>query len=281
MEKIALITDSSCDLNNRDLEKYNIKMLPFRIIYKDREYLDKITISSEEMYKNLEEEIPTTSLPNLEYTEKVFKELENEGITDAIVVTVSSKLSGTYNSIRLFSEDFPNIRFHFFDTKTLGFPVGAIAIEASKLVANGESVQVIMEKLEDIRKRVNGYVTIDTLEYLIKGGRMGRVEGAIGQLLNIKPIVHHSEEGVLYAHSKARGRKQAISKLKTIINEYLDKCKCRIWVLNGDAKEESIALLEAIKNHPNITEISLETIGAAMGIHTGPKAVGVCILEER
>lgn len=281
MEKIALITDSSCDLTNKDLEKHNIKMLPFRIIYKDREYLDKITMSSEDMFKSLEEEIPTTSLPDLEYTEKIFKDLEKEGVTDAIVVTVSSKLSGTYNSIRLFSEDFPNIRFHFFDTRTLGFPVGAIALEASKLIAKGDSVQVIMEELEDVRKRVNGYVTLDTLEYLIKGGRMGRVQGAIGQLLHIKPIVHHSEEGVLYAHSKARGRKQALSKLKGIVNEYLDKGKCRIWVLNGAAKEESMALLESIKNHPNVTEISLETIGASMGIHTGPRAVGVCILEEK
>ncbi|MGL4773949.1 MAG: DegV family protein [Clostridium sp.] len=282
MEKIALLTDSSCDLKHEDLKKYNINMLPFRIIYSDREYLDKITMSSEEMYKTLEGgEHPTTSLPDLKYSTEVLERLQEEGFTDIIVVTVSSKLSGTYNSIRLFSEDYPKMKFHFFDSKTLGYPVGAICMEVSKLISKGESVVEIMDKLEDIRSRVNGYVTLDTLEYLIKGGRMGRVQGTLGQILNIKPIIHHSEAGELYPYGKARGRKQALSKLRGIVTEYLDKGKCRLWVLNGDALDEAKAFFETFKDHPNITDISFETIGAAMGVHTGPKAVGVCILEEK
>ncbi|MGL5151672.1 MAG: DegV family protein [Clostridium sp.] len=281
MEKIALLTDSSCDLKNEDLKKYDINMLPFRIIYSDREYLDKITISSEEMYVTLHNgEHPTTSLPDLKYSGEVLDRLQEDGYTDIIVVTVSSKLSGTYNSIRLFSEDYPKMRFHFFDSKTLGFPVGAICIEASKLIKENLKVDKIMEGLEDIRKRVNGYVTLDTLEYLIKGGRMGRVQGKLGQILNIKPIIHHSEEGELYPFGKTRGRKQAISKLKGIVDEYLEKGKCRLWILNGDAIEEAKAFYDVFKDNSNVTGISLETIGAAMGIHTGPKALGVCILEE-
>lgn len=281
LQKIALITDSSCDLDKKTLEQYNINMLPFRIIYSDGEFLDKITITSEEMFKSLEKEVPTTSLPDLAYTENILNKIKADGYTDAIVIPVSSGLSGTYNSLRLIMEDFEGINFHFFDSKTLGFPVGAITIEAAKLIANGESVESIMEKLPDIRDRVTGYVTLDTIDYLIKGGRIGRVAGAIGKVLHLKPIIASSEDGVLYPYAKARGRKKAVSKMKEILDMHLEKAKCRVWVLDGYAREEARAFFENIKNDPRISEISLENIGPAMGIHTGPGALGICILENK
>lgn len=280
MQKIALITDSSCDLDNSTLSKYNIHLLPMRIIYKDREYLDKIEISSEEMYNSLKEEMPTTSLPDVKYCDNILTKLKEEGYTDVIVITVSNQLSGTYNSIRLISEHHEELKFHFFDTKTLGYPQGAITIEAAKLIKEGLSAEEVMEKLPAIKNRVHGFVTFDSLEYLIRGGRIGRVTGTIGKLLHLKPIISSDETGVLYTYCKARGRKQSISKIKDILMEYLEESKCKVWVLNGHALEEAKAFFEDIKNHPNISEISLETIGAAMGIHTGPGALGICILQE-
>lgn len=280
MQKIALITDSSCDLDKETLEKFNIKMLPVRIVYKDAEYLDKIELSSEEMYNRLAEEVPTTSLPDVGYSHKVLEQIVNDGFTHVIVATVSSKLSGTFNSLRLIGEEFEELKFHYFDTRTLGYPVGAIAIQIAKLIEAKESFEEIVSKLESIRERVHGYITFSTLEYLIKGGRIGRVTGTIGKVLDLKPIVSSNEEGVLYNFSKARGRKKAISKMKEILNDYLDKGKCRVWVLSGHALEEATAFFEDFKAHSNITEISLEQIGAGMGVHTGPGALGMCVLQE-
>ena len=259
MQKIALLTDSSCDLDNKTLERYNIKLLPIRIIYKNREYLDKVNITSEEMYASLKEELPTTSLPDVNYCNKVLEDLKNEGYTHVIVATVSSKLSGTLNSLRLLCEHHEEFKFEFFDTKTLGYPQGAIVL---------------------IQNKVHGFITFNTLDYLIKGGRIGKVTGKIGNLLHLKPVVSSDEEGVLYTYCKTRGRKQSISKLKEILMTYLESSKCRVWVLSGDALEEATAFYNDIKNHPNITDVSLETIGAAMGVHTGPGALGICILEE-
>lgn len=280
MKKIALLTDSSCDLDFKTIEEYNIKVVPFRIIYKDREYLDQLTISSEELYNSLETEVPTTSLPNLDYADKMLRRLVSEGYTDVIVVTVSSNLSGTFNSLQILSEHHEELNFHFFDSRTLGFPVGAIVLEIAKLLNDKLELEDIKSRLESIRARVHGYITFKTLEFLRRGGRIGRVAGTVGEILNLKPVVSSNEEGVLYTYCKCRGRKQSIAKIKEIVNEYLDKGKCRIWVLSGAAYEEAKAFFEDIKKHHNISEISLESIGASMGVHTGPGALGVCILEE-
>lgn len=281
MHKIALITDSSCDLSHFDLKQYNIYMFPMRIIYTNNEFLDKITLSSEAMYASLKDEIPTTSLPDLHYCENILKEIEKEGYTDVIITTVSSSLSGTLNSIRLLCENFSHLKFHFFDTKTLGYPQGVITMEVAKMIEQGMSCETILENLEKVRENVKGFIALDTLEYLKKGGRIGKVASAIGEVLHLKPIISSNEAGILYNHAKARGKKQALKKVKDILEGYLEKTKCRVWILQGDALEEAKHFLDEIKSHPNITDISLETVGAAMGIHTGPGVVGFAILQEQ
>lgn len=280
MKKIGVLTDSSCDLTLETLKENNIEMLPIRIIYKEREFLDKITITSKEMYESLSTEIPTTSLPDLKTTDKILDKFIDEGYTDLIIVCVSNKLSGTLNSIRLIAEEKSGINFHFLDTKTLGYPQGAIVLEVAKLVKQGKTAEEIVQAFESIRKRTHGFITFNTLEYLKRGGRIGKISGTIGEILHIKPIVSSDDDGELYTYTKTRGRKKAISKMKSILFEYLEKSKCRVWVLTGAADEEAKEFFENVKGHENIIDISLEQIGAAMGIHTGPGALGLCILEE-
>ena len=280
MQKIALVTDSSCDLGEKTRRDNNIEMLPFRIIYKDKEFLDQVNITHDELYKSLSEEIPTTALPDLEYTENLVCRLKEEGYTDVIVITVSSRLSGTLNSIKLLVEDHKELNFHFYDSKTLGFPVGALVLEASLMIRAGLTPEEIIDKLHEVKTKLHAYVTLNTLEFLRKGGRIGRVAGAVGEILHLKPIISANEEGELYPWGKCRGRKQAISKLRSIIHERLENSRCKVWILSGASHDEAVALYESVKSHTNISHISLEMIGATMGVHTGPGALGVCILEE-
>lgn len=223
MKKIGVLTDSSCDLTLETLKENNIEMLPIRIIYKEREFLDKITITSEEMYESLSTEIPTTSLPDLKTTDKILDKFIDEGYTDLIIVCVSNKLSGTLNSIRLIAEEKSGINFHFLDTKTLGYPQGAIVLEVAKLVKQGKTAEEIVQAFESIRNRTHGFITFNTLEYLKRGGRIGKISGTIGEILHIKPIVSSDDDGELYTYTKTRGRKKAISKMKNILFEYLEK----------------------------------------------------------
>lgn len=280
MQKIAVITDSCSDLSFDTLKKYQITMFPIRIIYKERDYLDKIEISSEEMYARLKNEIPSTSLPDLHYCEVKVNELKSEGFTDFIIIGVSSNLSGTLNALRVLAEHHPDTQFHFFDTLTLGYPQGVIAVEAAALVLAGASVETVLSKLEDIRKRTHGYIALDTLEYLKKGGRIGKVSATLGELIKLKPIISSDDEGILYTYCKVRGKKQSLSKVKEILLSYLEKGTCSVWVLQGDALAEATVLWEELKSHPNINRLSLEKVGPSMGVHTGPGVVGFAILEE-
>lgn len=280
MEKIAIITDSGCDLNKETLEQNQIHILPLRVIYNDREYLDKVTITPEELYHSLKTEHPSTSLPDMGYAEKLLTKLQEEGYTDLIFIAVSEALSGTLNCIRLLSENYPKLHFHLFDGKTVGFPIGAMALQISKLVKKGYSIETIHTLFPKIRDNTKGYIAVDTLEFLIKGGRISALKGTLGEVLHIKPIISSNNEGLLYPYTLVRGRKRSIAKLKEILLEHLANGPCKVWVLHGDAEVEAKKLIEDFKTLTGITHLSLEVIGAAMGVHTGPGVVGFCVFNE-
>ena len=196
MEKIALITDSACDLSNEIMNEFNIHSLPFRIIYKDNEYEDKVNITSDDVYSNLSNEIPTTSLPSIESIETLLCKLENEGYTHVISINISSNLSGTPNSVRLILNEHPKLISYIFDTKTLTLGEGVIVLEAAKMINSGKSFDEIISALPKMRKKSHVYFTLNTLEYLKKGGRIGRVSGTIGELFKLKPIIVVNDDGI-------------------------------------------------------------------------------------
>ena len=279
MQKIAILTDSASDISLELMKEYDIRLAPFRIIYSHGEYEDKITITPEEVYSSLPKEIPTTSLPNAEKIEKMLQELEMSGYTHVISINISSKFSGTGNSIRLLLEDHPNLTSYVYDTKTLTMAEGAIVLEAAKMVKNGKSFEEIVEALPKFRDKVDCYFTLNTLEYLKKGGRIGKVAGTVGELINLKPIIWVGDDGVYHTHSKIRGRKQALSKLEKILKEYMEKynCKYNLWVLHGGSADDCETFYNTVKDMPNIENIYTGQIGPALGVHTGPGLIGFII----
>ena len=280
MIKIALITDSTSDLNKEEIEKYNIHVLPLRIIYKDREYIDRIDITPSQVYDNLSNEVPSTSLPSLEDIDKLFFKLEKEGYTHVIGTCISSELSGTFNSINIVSQQHPSIVSHIFDSHSLTLGMGAIILECAKLLDSGSSYEDITAKLPSIRSRLKVYYVVDTLTYLIKGGRIGKVSGTIGELFKIKPIISINEEGTYYTYEKVRGRNQSILKLIDIARVSLENSRSKVWVLQGGAMLEGKALYESILKLPNLVEADFRDISPVMGVHTGPGLLGIVIMRE-
>ena len=277
MQKIALITDSGSDLSLEELREYNVNLLPLRISYSTGEYQDKIDIKASDVYENLDKEVPKTSLPSPETTEKILTKLEEEGYTHVKAICISGGLSGTANSLRLSLEDHPNLTSYVYDTKILAYPEGEIVIEVSKLIKSGKTFEEIIEALPKIREKITGYFTIDTLEYLKKGGRIGRVAGTLGEMLNLKPIITTDENGVYYNIVKARGRKQALSKLTDILKTHLAKNKCDVTVLQGGCEAEAIKYMESLKGLDNINSLKLSEISPALGVHGGPGLMGFCV----
>ncbi|MPQ42200.1 DegV family protein [Clostridium tarantellae] len=281
MEKIAILTDSSCDLNEEELRQKNLFLIPLKIIYKDKEFNDKIDITTEEVYANLENEIPTTSLASPDYINSVLDKIESEGYTHVIAIFISETLSGTFNAARLALEHRHNkFKYYLFNSKIIGYPLGTIVNRALHLVSEGKSFEYIIKELPSIRKATTGYYTLNTLEYLKRGGRIGKVAGTVGELLHLKPIISVNEEGAYCSVAKARGRKQSLNKLKNLIIDELDKEKSRVWILQGHAKEEAEELVKQLKYHPNLSFIEIRDIGAAMAVHAGPGMIGVAIQKD-
>lgn len=277
MQKIALLTDSACDISLEDIKKHNIQLLPLKIVYSTKDFEDKIGISADYIYNNLENEIPKTSLPSTEKIESILNTLEEESYTHVIAITLSSGLSGTFNAVRLALEDHPKLNSYIFDSKILALPQGLIALEVSKLIKENKSFEEIINLLPNIRSNVSGYFTLDTLEYLKKGGRIGKVAGTVGEFLNLKPIIGLNDEGVYYTIAKARGKKQSLSKLTDILKEELKNNKCKVWILQGGALEEALKFKNSLTSLNNIVELGISQISPALGVHTGPGLLGLAI----
>lgn len=277
MQKIALITDSACDLDLNTLKENNINLLPLRIIYSNGDYRDRMDISPQEVYDNLEKEVPKTSLPSAKETEETLNKLEQEGYTHVICISISSGLSGSFNALRLALEDHPKLTSFVYDSKILAYPQGEIVLEVAKLIKEGKSYEEIIKEIPEIRKRVIGYFTINTLEYLKKGGRIGRLAGTVGELLNLKPIITTDEDGVYYNVAKVRGRKQSLSKMTELLKGYLAKGKCEIAVLHAGCEDEAIKYMNSLKDLTNVVSIKIAEISPALGIHGGPGLIGFSV----
>ncbi|QUH30521.1 DegV family protein [Vallitalea guaymasensis] len=279
MKKIAILTDSACDLPDSIIEKYNIKLLPLRIIYHDREYRDRIEIKPQEVYDNIEKEVPKTSLPVPEDILSAFDSLADEGYTDAVVITISSNLSGTFNLIKMLAKDYERLNIKVYDSKTLGIFLGFIVKEAAAIANTQKSMEDVIDRAKEIRDKLKGCYVLKTLTYLRKGGRIGKVEGTVGELFNIKPIIGINDEGVYFTIAKVRGRRKSISKIKSMIMEEFKDKKYNIAIIHGGAEEEAKQLYNSIKNIGNIIEGHISQISPALGVHTGPGLIGYAAYE--
>lgn len=281
MEKIALITDSASDITSDIIEKYNVKVLPFKIIYRDKEFSDGIDITSQEVYATLESNTPTTSLPSMADIEELFETLKKEGYTHAIVVTISSKLSGFNNAIKLLAEDYPEIKTYVHDSKSISKGEVILISEAGNMIEEGKCFDDIVNELPKINERIKIFFAIGTLEYLIRGGRIGKVAGTIAQFLHLKPIVSVDDEGEYYTYAKVRGRKQSLHKLYDIGVETLNQKKCDVYIMHGEAEEEALALAEKLRAHEGANFVNFGGyLSPVSGVHSGPGFIGVLFYEK-
>ncbi|KUO71469.1 MAG: fatty acid-binding protein DegV [Clostridia bacterium BRH_c25] len=279
MAKIAIISDSTSDLTLETIEKYNIRILPLRVIYTDGEYRDRVDITPEEIYSRFKEEIPTTSLPSPQDTTELFNKLKQEGYTHVIVVTISSGISGTMNMIRNIADSYEGLSFEIIDSKSLTMGAGFAIIEGAKELEKAHDFEKAVNRIKEVLKKTKVYYVVQTLEYLKKGGRIGKVEGTIGELLNIKPIISINEDGVYYSYKKIRGRSRSIEELFEIIKEKAKETLVNIAVAHGDAFEESQELFKKVKGLKNIKEAVFTQISPVLVVHTGPGLIGIVVSE--
>ncbi|MDR6226815.1 DegV family protein [Desmospora profundinema] len=276
MSKIALVTDSSCDLPVDLLKKWDIHVVPLRIIYKEGEYRDGIDLTPAEVYDRLEEEVPTTSMPSPEDIADTFHRLKKEGYTHCVVLALSANLSGTYNAFRLVAQEV-EMKMDVIDSKGLSWVLGFQVLEAARLIREKVDYEEIVVKLEELKEKVKGYFIVDSLEYLREGGRIGKVAASLGSMLNLKPIISLDKEGKFYPHTLARGKNQAMKKLIDPVLKQIQSTKANISILQGRAEEEAAALKERFKEMENVCELYISNISPALVVHTGPGLLGLVV----
>lgn len=152
-----------------------------------------------------------------------------------------------------------------------------MVLEAARNIANGLSFNKIVENINKMQPQVDVYYVIETLEYLRKGGRIGQVAGMLGEFLHLKPIISVNPEGTYFTYCKARGRRKSIEKLVQIAQDKIKDKPAYLAVLHGGAKKEAEEMLEKLRTLPNLKEIIFSDISPALGVHTGPGLLGVCI----
>ncbi|SFH67274.1 DegV family protein [Pisciglobus halotolerans] len=285
-QKIAFLVDSGSDVPEEVIKKYNMHVIPLKIIFKDQEYIDKVDISAQGVYDRLDEEIPKTSLPDGETIKNMLLKIKEEGYDKVIAVTISSGLSGTNNMVRLMSEEVEDLDVFVLDTKNIGIGSGFLAIRAASYIEKGFNWEEIQEKLKKSVEKTKVFFHVPTLEYLHKGGRIGLVSSVVGNMLNLKPVISCNEDGIYHTVAKVRGNKKSIQKTIDLAVAFAGEAKKYDIALayGGNEAEKSMkSIREAIQDRlPKIQHIYEGPISPALGVHTGPGliGIGVSILDD-
>jgi len=270
--KIAIITDSAANLLPETLKKYpNLFVVPLMIVVDGKSYRDGIEITADEVYQMLDDHNVSTSLPSIDDLNKLLDGLKKKGYTDALVINISSGLSGTFNAFRLAFEHVEGINITHYDSKTLGGGLSILVEQAAEMIKEDATIESILKKLDQLRYQDSiALYTINTLKYLRKGGRIGKVEGTIGNILRIKPVITVNDEGVYVTVSKGFGIQRSFIAMKDILIEKFQKALIDLIVHFGDDIEKAKQLGESLRKELNIRNISLSKLTPVLGIHTGP-----------
>jgi DegV family protein with EDD domain len=276
-EKIALLTDSCSDVPKEYRDKYHMYVLPLTIIYKDAEYRDGIDIQPEDVFARFATEIPSTSLPSPATVAEMFAQIKADGYDKVIAVDISSGLSGTYGLVSGSGPCPEGLEAFYVDTRNIGIGSGFSAIRAGELIEKGLPFAEVCRQVQEAALHTKLFFCVSTLEYLVKGGRIGLVAGMLGTLLDLKPVISCNEDGIYYTVARARGRKKSLElALEKAVEAAAGAAEYNITVMHGAAKEEADALLAALKERLPKARIVIEgQITPALVVHTGPGLIGV------
>ena len=278
---VRIILDSTANFSKDLKEKFTI--VPLTVNFGEESYADGVEIDNDTFYRKLvtSDVMPTTSQPTPAAFAQVFENIVNEG-DEAVVITISSKLSGTYQSATIAAEDFGGKVF-VVDGYTVAIGTGALGEYALKLAESGKSAAEIAQTLEKEKENIRVYAVVDTLEYLKKGGRISAAVAFAGGVLNIKPVVS-VDKGVISMLGKARGSKQGNNLLAQEIEKAggvdFDKP-----VLLGYTGLSDTLLTKYVEDSKEMwshakTELNSTVIGSVIGTHVGPGAVAVAFFRN-
>lgn len=273
---VRIITDSTSDISLDQAKKLGITIVPLKVIFGDKEYKEGIEITMDKFYEMLgkAEKLPTTSQPAPDEFLVHFNQAKEAG-DSVVVIVISSKLSGTYQSACIAKEMSGHSQIYIVDSMNAITGLRLLVDHAIKLKDQGISAEQIADTLEKLKDRIVLLAAVDTLEYLHKGGRLSKSSAILGTLLKFKPIIN-VKDGVVGVVGKERGTNKAIARTMELIEEF-GSIDTSLPVYFGytadDAK--SIILRENVVEKYSLKDESLFPVGCVVGTHVGP---GACVI---
>ena len=283
MNRVALITDSTCDIPQMMINQYGISVIPLGVVWGNELLHDRVDLTPEEFYWRLEKDPiwPTSTLPSPADFENIYREAIENGAKEIVVMTVSSAMSGTFHLAEQVGKNM-DVPVHVVDSKGPTMSLGWQVLAAARIREMGGNAAKMIEAAASVREKLVQIVCLDTLEYLHRGGRIGNAARFFGSLLDIKPLVKiYHKTGLVEFCGQARTRKKSIESLVSHFFEQLSPEKPkRIAVLHGGALSDAQALADRIKKEYNPLELLVNITGPVLGIHTGPRALALCGYAE-
>ena len=290
-----IVTDGSCDLGLEEARQAGVKVVPFYVTFDGQVYkkeMEEISVRTfyQEMVDN-PDKFPKSSLPSVQDYVDAFTPFAKEG-KDIICLCITTKFSGSYNSAQtaadLLKEDFPNVRIQVVDTTVNTVLQGLLVLETVRMQRAGLSFEEAVGKIEQIKPTGRIIFTVGNYEYLIHGGRIGKVMGTAASTLGIKPLIM-LKEGEIFPTGIVRNRKKGLKRLIDQTKAHFEKIgespdDYQIVVGYGYSHEEAVEfrdqLLASLKGYSNYKEIGIFQIGATIGVHTGPHPLGIGLLKK-
>ncbi|MFC7442398.1 DegV family protein [Laceyella putida] len=283
MEKVKVFCDSTADIPQYLIEELDIKVIPVKVQVAGESYLDRVTITPGQFYEKMKStpELPMTSQPSPVEITEAYRQAIEAGATEILSIHISSKMSGTYQTALLaksmIEEEYPEARIVVVDSRAVTYALGVLVVMAARAAKEGKSMAELQELVQRIRDKQVLVALVDTLEYLQKGGRIGKASALVGSLLNIKPIISINDDGEIYAIEKARGKNKAQAKAFELLKEKVPTGAVSAAILHADEEEQAEIWLEKAKEMFDVREVVVVDLGPAVGTHAGPGTIG-CLL---
>jgi len=281
VNRIAIVTESSSNLPPEVVEEYGIHILPLRIIWQEKVLRDGIDITPQEFYARLRTDnyMPTTSTLTPDEMLQVFRPLAEEA--EAIVaISLAHELSGTFEAAQIAQQLAPTFPLHVVDSRTAAMAQGFVALEAARAAAAGATVEQVLARAQEIIPRVQLLVTLETLEYLRRGGRIGTASAFLGSMLQMKPIVGIPPgHGTVVGIAQPRTWRRAVARMVELMAEQVGGRPVHIAVSHGDHEEDAAALAEELRHRFDVRELYTTYFTPVMGAHAGP-VLGVSFYAE-
>lgn len=281
---LRVVTDSTSYIPHEILQQHQIVVVPLKVLFGAEVYDEIMGLSNADFYQRLmtTTDFPTTSQPASGEFKQVYQQiLQQDAAAQILVLSISSKLSGTYNAALTAAEQLPEAKITVFDSLSAAMGLGLMAITAAEMAVAGHTLTQILARLGQMRRDTRIVLVVDTLEYLRRGGRIGAATAFLGTLLNTKPILA-VVEGVIQPLDRVRTKRRALERLFSELESQLSAprqpVQAGIMHIAAQAELESLAAL--MTERFNITRFYTSELGPVVGAHLGPGALGVGICPE-